>query len=214
VDHEIVGVVADIRGTSLRGDPGRRYYTPLAQGGDAGAVVFAVRARGDPASLAAVARREILQAEPGLRVRDARPLTSLVRESILPEILVASLAGVAGFLALALAALGLFGVMTYTIVRRTSEFGLRIALGARPEDVMRMVLRETMGLFLLGSAIGLPLALAAARLVRHQLMGVGLVDVPSLAAAVVVLGASAALAGYRPARRAAGIDPQIALSRE
>jgi predicted permease len=214
VDHEIVGVVADIRGTSLRGDAGRRYYTPVAQGGEAESIVFVVRTEGDPGALAAAARREILETEPILRVRNALPLSTNVRESILPEIIVASVAGAAGFLALGLAALGLFGVMTYAIVRRTSEFGLRIALGARPEDVTRMVLRETMGLFLLGCAIGLPLAMAIARLLRQQLVGVGLVDLPSLAIAVAVLGASASLAGYRPARRAAGIDPQVALSRE
>ena len=102
-----------------------------------------------------------------------------------------------------LAAFGLYGVMSYTIVRRTGEFGLRIALGARPGDVTRLVLRESLSLFLVGAAVGLPVAVGAVRLLRGQLVGVGLVDPPSIAAALLVLAASAAAAGYRPASRAA-----------
>jgi ABC-type antimicrobial peptide transport system permease subunit len=166
---------------------------------------------GDPAQAAAAARREVLAANSLLRVRSAQPLSNLMRDSIMPEILLASLGGVAGGLALALAALGLYGVMTYAIARRTTEFGLRIALGARPSDVTRMVLRETMVLFLVGTAIGIPMALGVAALLRHQLVGIGLVDPPTLIIALVVLAASAGLAGYRPASRAGRVAPQTAI---
>jgi ABC-type antimicrobial peptide transport system permease subunit len=112
---------------------------------------------------------------------------------------------------LVLAALGLYGVMTYATVRRGSEFGVRLALGARPGDVTRMVLRESLTLVAAGAVLGVPAALGAARLVRHQLVGVGVVHVPTLAGALLVLGATAAFAGYRPARRAALVAPQTAL---
>jgi predicted permease len=209
--YTIVGVSADVIGRDLRAGPTRRLYTAIAQGGGGGLVVFELRIAGDPARLADAARRAVLAADAALRVRAAQPLAALMRESIAPQRVVASLAGVAGGLALALTALGLYGVMSYTIARRTNEFGLRMALGARPWDVTRMVLRETMGLVALGAAVGLPAALGAAQLLRHQLVGVGLVDPPTLAAALAVLVVVAAAAGYRPASRAANASPQSAL---
>jgi predicted permease len=209
--YEIVGVVADVTGQNLHSAATRRYYTAIAQGGVGGHIVFELRMAGDPALAASAARREILATNSLLRVRSAQPLSNLMRDSIMPEILLASLGGVAGGLALALAALGLYGVMTYAIARRTTEFGLRIALGARPSDVTRMVLRETMVLFLVGTAIGIPMALGVAALLRHQLVGIGLVDPPTLIIALVVLAASAGLAGYRPASRAGRVAPQTAI---
>ena len=212
---EIVGIVADVRDHSLRDDPARRFYLAFNQRTDSGGGVnFELRTAGDPARVAALARREVLASDPSLRVLDAEPLTVLMRQSIAQERLLARLAGVAGVMALVLAALGLYGVMTYTIVRRTREFGLRMALGARPSDVTRMVLRETMTLFAVGVALGLPAALGAVRLIESQLVGVGVVDPLTLATALLVLGASAALAGYRPASRAAHVAPQIALRQE
>ncbi len=209
--YEIVGVAADVTHGSLREAPSRRFYTPLAQD-ESGWVVFMLRTAGDPARAAAAARREVLAADPALRVIDSQPLATVVKRSVAGERWVARTAGAAGGLALVLAALGLYGVMTYTIVRRTSEFGLRIALGARPADVALQVLRETMLLVLLGTAIGVPAVLGAARLLRHQLVGVGLVDPPTFAAALAVLAASAALAGLRPASRAGRVAPQVALA--
>jgi len=209
--YTVVGVAADVTGRSLGAGPIRRPYTAIAQGGGPSLVVFAIRTTGDPARLADAARREVLATDASLRVRAATPLAALMRESIAPQRIVAYLAGVAGALALALTALGLYGVMTYTIARRTSEFGLRMALGARPWDVTRMVLRETMGLVVVGAAVGIPAALGVARLLRHQLVGVGLVDPPTLAATLAVLATVAAVAGYRPASRAAQASPQSAL---
>jgi predicted lysophospholipase L1 biosynthesis ABC-type transport system permease subunit len=209
--YQVVGVVSDVTDHDLRAAPARRLYYAMAQGAATAGVSFAVRTTGDPARAAAAVRREILAADPSLRVSDARPLTTLMRHSIARERLVARLAAVAGGLAALLAALGLYGVMTYAIARRRGEFGIRLALGARPADVTQLVLRESLTLFAVGAALGLPAALAAARLVRHQLVGVGVVDLPTLGVALLVLGATAAVAGYRPASRAARVAPQSAL---
>ncbi len=208
---QVVGVVADVTDHDLRAAPARRLDMAAAQAHDAGDVVLAVRTAGDPARAEAAVRRAVLAADPALRVLDAQPLAALMRRSIAEERVVARLAGVAGGMAVVLAALGLYGVLTYAVVRRGSEFGLRLALGARPADVTRLVLRESLTLFAVGAAAGVPAALAAARLVRHQLVGVGVVDAPTLAGALLVLGATAAAAGYRPASRAARGSPQAAL---
>jgi len=114
-------------------------------------------------------------------------------------------------LALALAALGLYGVMMYATLRRTSEFGLRMALGADAGRVRSMVLGEAMALVLGGTLVGVPLAILATRLLRNQLYGVSLVDPPSIAVALVVLAVSAAVAGFVPASRAARVGPLEAL---
>ena len=142
------------------------------------------------------------------------PLTTLMRQSISQDLLVARVASVFGLLALGLAALGLYGVMTYTTLRRTGEFGVRMALGAEGAQVRRMVLREAMTLVAGGALVGVPLALVGTRLLRSQLFGVGTVDPPSIAAALVVLAVSAAVAGYLPAARAARVGPTEALRAE
>jgi len=119
-----------------------------------------------------------------------------------------------GVLALVLAALGLYGVISYAALRRTSEFGLRVALGAEPVNVTVMVLGEALLLTAVGVAGGVPVALAGARILRSQLFGVGLFDPLSLAGAVLVLAASAALAGLIPALRASRVAPLEALRAE
>jgi predicted permease len=212
--YQVVGVVADVKVQTLRTEPTRRFYTPAAQD-EASGFTFVLRTRGAPgAGLALAIRREILAADAVLRVGRAEPLADRVSRSMEAERVMAQLAATAGGLALVLSLLGLYGVMTYTTVRRTGEFGLRMALGAGPAELTRMVLRETMVLLAIGALIGVPAAIAAGRLLRSQLVGVGVVDLPSLAAALGVLAASAALAGYRPASRAAHVQPQVALSRE
>jgi predicted permease len=210
--YEIVGVAADTRDHELREAPPRRLYLPVHQAGPLPSQLnFELRASGDPAALTAAARRELTAANGSLLVLDNVPLTRLMRLSISQDLLVAQVASFFGTLALALAALGLYGVMMYATLRRTSEFGLRMALGAEPRTVGRMVLGEAMRLVLGGAIVGLPLAVAATRLLRNQLFGVGALDVPSIAAALVVLALSATLAGWLPARRAARVGPLEAL---
>jgi ABC-type antimicrobial peptide transport system permease subunit len=172
---------------------------------------FELRATGDPATLVAAARRELTAVNSSLLVTDNDPLALLMRISISQDLLVARVASFFGTLALALAALGLYGVMMYATLRRTSEFGLRMALGAEPRRVRRMVLGEAMALVLGGTVLGVPLAIAATRLLRNQLFGVELLDLPSIVVALAVLAASAAIAGYVPATRAARVGPLDAL---
>jgi predicted permease len=213
--YEIVGVVADTKDHDLRGAPVRRLYLPIYQSGPLPTQLnMELHSSGDPAKLVTAARNELRAVQPSLLVLDNNPLTQLMRQSITQDLLVARVASFFGALALALAALGLYGVMTYATTRRTSEFGLRMALGAEPRTVGRMVLGEAMALVAGGTIIGVPLAIAATRLLRNQLVGVGLVDLPSIAIALAVLAGSAALAGYLPATRAARVGPLEALRTE
>ncbi|MGH7551893.1 MAG: FtsX-like permease family protein, partial [Longimicrobiales bacterium] len=215
-NFEIVGIVSDIRGHTLRDEPSRRIYFPLARSheGAALSLSFELRSSGDPATLVAPARRAIEQVNASVRVLSASPLANLVRQSMTQDRLVARVISFFGVLAMALAALGLYGVMTYGAVRRTSEFGLRVALGASKRGVRRMVLREALALVALGALAGLPLTLAATRLLRNQLFQVAPIDPLSFAIALAMLTASAALAAYIPARRATRIGPMVALRAE
>jgi ABC-type antimicrobial peptide transport system permease subunit len=134
-----------------------------------------------------------------------------MRQSISQDLLVAQVASFFGTLALALAALGLYGVMMYATLRRTSEFGLRMALGADAPRVRQMVLGEALALVAGGTVMGVPLAIVTTRLLRNQLFGVSVVDPTSIAIALAVLAVSAAAAGYLPATRAAHVGPLEAL---
>jgi predicted permease len=214
LSYEIVGVVRDVTDHGLRDDPAPRAYFALEQGDDQPFYyTLEIRTR-DPARLAEAARREMLAENAALSVISAEPLTVLMRQSISQDRLVARVTGFFGVLALCLAALGLYGVMAYTTLRRTSEFGLRMALGAQPATVSRMVLGEAMTLVAGGVLIGLPLALFATRLLENQLFGVALFDPVSVGVALVVLTASATVAGYLPAARAGRVGPLVALRAE
>jgi predicted permease len=213
--YEIVGIVADVQEQGVREPPSRRLYLPMVQLRELpGGFRLEVRAAGDPARLILPIRHALHAADASLSGVSVDPLTDLIRDSISQDRLVAQVVSCFGILALVLAALGLYGVMAYATMRRTSEFGLRMALGAEPGDVSRMVLREAMLLTTGGVVIGLPIALAATRLLEGQLFGITLVDVPSIALAIIVLGASPAIAGYLPARRASRVAPLVALREE
>ncbi|HEY2896165.1 MAG TPA: ABC transporter permease [Gemmatimonadaceae bacterium] len=209
--YEIVGVVSDVEEQNLRADPTRRLYISSFQIPETpGKFSLEVRTTGDPARLGETLRRSLATVDPALSM-DVQPLTTLIQDSISQDKLVARVVSIFGILALALAALGLYGVMTYATTRRTSEFGLRMALGAEPGNVQRLVLGEAMLLVAGGVMLGMPAALGAMQLVKHQLYEIGLLDWPSILVALIVLSASAALAGYVPARRAARVGPLVAL---
>jgi predicted permease len=213
--YEVVGVVADVKDHELRGEPVRRLYLPIYQSGELPTqLTFELRTNGDPATLVTPTRNELRASHPGLLVLSNDPLAALMRLSISRDLLVATVASLFGIVTLSLAALGLYGVMTYATTRRTSEFGLRMALGAESRVVGRMVLGEAMRLVIGGAVVGLPLALAATRLLRNQLYGVDVLDAPSIVVALLVLGLSAAVAGYLPAARAARVGPLEALRSE
>jgi len=210
--YEVVGVVGDTKDHELRQIPARRVYLSAYQAGPMPLeLTFELRATGDPTQLLAAVRRELSSVNASLLVLSNDPLTTLMRQSISQDLLVARVAGFFGALALGLAALGLYGVMMYATLRRTSEFGLRMALGADGARVRGMVLGEALLLVAGGAVVGVPLALAASRLLRNQLYGVEAIDLPSIAGALGVLAASAAIAGYLPAARAARVGPLEAL---
>jgi predicted permease len=209
---EIVGVASDVQQSSIRDEPERRFYFPMAQMRELPTTFrLQVRVTGDPARLTLPIRRAILAADPSLSLTSVDPLADLTRDSISQDRMVAKVVTFFGALALVLAAVGLYGVMAHSTTRRTTEFGLRMALGADPGDVTRMVLRESMVLVIGGVLIGLPAAILAMKLVQTQLFGVKLLDPPSILFAVGALAVSAACAGYLPARRASRVAPLQAI---
>ena len=161
--------------------------------------------------LIADVRRAITATDAALTGDDIETLASLMRASIGQERLVARLATGFGALALLLAGIGLYGVLTYAVTRRTNEIGLRVALGAQQQDVVRMVLGDALKLVLVGILVGAPLAMAATQLLRNQLHDVHPADPIAIGTALVVLTACAVVAALVPARRAARLDPLAAL---
>jgi len=211
---EIIGVLADVRDHALTAPPERRFYRPFLQfqiGGEPATLNVAIRTAGDPAKAIAAVRDALKATDPQLATDYINPLSSLMMESISQERLVARLATAFGALALLLAAIGLYGVLTYAVNRRTNEIGLRVALGAQRQDVIRMVLGDALKLVLIGMVIGAPLAIAATRMLRSQLHDIRPADPASLLFALLVLTMSAIVAAMLPARRAARLDPLAAL---
>jgi ABC-type antimicrobial peptide transport system permease subunit len=178
-------------------------------------VVLAVRTDhpSQAAALTAAIRHEVREFGRDIPV-ETSTLIDAVNETLTQERLVAMLSSFFGLLALLLVSVGLYGVMSYTVTRRTAEIGIRMALGARRADVLWLVLRETLVLLLAGAALGLPAALGAGRLISSMLFGLTPADSVTIVAAVAFLLAVATLAGYLPARRASRIDPMTALRYE
>ena len=209
-DYMIVGVARDIKYLDVREEPEKQVYLPLAQN-----VVFArnivVRVSGEQQQTASAVRSALRTLEPNLPVRWTTTLADEVSDSLVVEHAVAQLASFFALLALLLSAIGLFGSISFAVSRRTSEIGIRIALGAERSGVVGMVFRDTATLLLWGVLAGLPLVLLAGKLIRTLLYGVSDSDPMILLGAVLLLVATAAVAGYLPARRAASVDPTVAL---
>jgi len=216
----VVGVVGDVNARGLRTPSARELYIPVLQLPSPSSLdmpfgfYLEVRAAGDAAPVMVPLERALRAADPSLAVLSVDRLSDLVGSSVVEDRLVARVVTSFGLLALLLAGIGLYGVISYAAARRTSEFGLRIALGAEPGSVTRLVLGEALLLTGAGVVVGVPLALGLARLVRGQLYGIGLFDPPSVAGAVLVLVLSASLAGYIPALRASRVAPLEALRAE
>ena len=147
-------------------------------------------------------------------LKGIKTLSEQVEQSLIRERMIAMLSSFFGLLALALACIGLYGVMAYTVTRRTNEIGIRVALGAARRSVVWLVLQETMLLAAIGVGIGLPAALASTRLIRNLLFGLEPTDPWTLLVSTLVLALVAAAAGYLPARRASRVDPMVALRSE
>ena len=213
--YEIVGVVKDTRTQSLREPDTRLLYLPLTQPRDRlGRLTLALRADDQPAELANSVSRELRAAGPDILLTNVATLSEQVDQSLVQERLVATLSLFFGLLALLLAAIGLYGVMSYDVARRTHEIGIRMALGANAGQVVRLVLRETLRWVAAGLALGLGAAWAATRWLESLLFGLKPHDPLTIGLAALVLLAVAGVAGYLPARRASRVDPLAALRHE
>jgi len=209
----IVGVVGDVRQFSLAARPQPEVYAPLAQWPlDELSVV--VRSPAPEATMLAAARDVVHQLDSSLPVYDARPLSDLVRESIAERRFYATLLGSFATLALVLAAVGIYGVIAYSVQQRRRELGIRIALGASWSQVVAMVMRQGMALTLLGAGVGLACAGLLTRVLRGQLFGVSATDPLTFLAVPLLLIVVAAVACLVPARRAISVDPASALRAE
>jgi predicted permease len=213
VVREIVGIVGDVRDVALGQDPGPMMYVPFAQAPFWGANLV-VRSALSPSSVATAIRQEVGKLDQELPVTDVATMPDILEASLAQPRFRTFLLGLFAAMALVLAATGIFGVISYSVSCRTNEIGVRLALGASRSAVLRMVLRETLVLTFVGMAIGVPSALAAARLVGHMLFDVSPHDPGTLAAVAVALASVAILAGYVPARRAMRVDPMVALRYE
>jgi predicted permease len=215
-DLEIVGVVGDVKYDNARTAPGHTAYRPILQiqDSDAYSSTLEIRTAGEPTAAAPMVRGAIRQVDPKLPVFGVTSLREQLSGALQQEKLIAELVSFFGLLALSLACIGLYGVMAHGVVRRTKEIGIRMALGAARRRIVWMVMRETMLLVLMGIAIGVPVALGAARLISNQLFGLSPADPLTLIVAATVLIGVASLAGFLPARKAAKVNPLIALRYE
>jgi len=215
VDYEIVGIVKNIKARSLGEDLRPVLYRSLDQSisGDPSVMGYSllVHTAGDSASVAAAVRQTIHTMDPTLAIFNAETIEEHLHEALFLPRLAGTLFGIFGFLGLLLASIGLYSVMSYSVSRRTQEMGVRLALGAGPGDVLRLVLRQGLVQLGVGLAIGLVLALLLARGLQVMLFGVGTADPAVFAAVVAVLVVSGVAACLIPARRATRVDPMAAM---
>jgi putative ABC transport system permease protein len=212
--RRIVGVVADVRGRAVSEAALPIVYVPHAQHPDVFLPSLIVRSALAPAALTAALRDRIAAYDPQLLVQRIRPMGEVVSGALSRPRFNLLLVGTFALLGLSLAAVGIYGVVAFLVAQRTREIGIRVALGARGGDVIRLVMREGMAPVLIGGAAGLAASALATRALRTMLFGVTPLDAVSFLAAPALLAAVALLACYVPARRAASVDPLMALRDE
>lgn len=209
-DIEVIGVVKDAKYGDLMEEPKPMAYYPYSQSINY-LSNFEVNFSGDPGVIVAETRRAIKEVNRDIPIVEAVRMSEHVGRSLVQQKLIARLSSFFGLLALLLACVGLFGIMSYSVARRTNEIGIRMALGAGRGEVLKLVMREGLAPVLIGVAIGLPAAIAGGRLITSLLFGLTPADPLTICVATLLLLAVAALAGYLPARKASRVDPMIAL---
>jgi putative ABC transport system permease protein len=207
----IVGIVRSIRHRGLDLDPAPEYYLPLAQRAESG-MILTVRSGQDPRTLTLAIRREMQSIDPDQPIANVRTLEDVTAESIAPRRISMVLLGAFAGIALLLASVGIYGVISYLVVQRTHEIGVRIALGAQRGDVLRLVVGHAAKLIGIGILIGLVLAFLSTRLLSTLLYNVGAFDAATFLFVTIALAAVALLASYIPALRATRADPMLALA--
>jgi len=210
---EIVGVVPDGKYNSLGEASKPAVYTPLYQD-YSGTVTLVARTRGDPRQVLAALRAEVQKLDPSISVYAAKTLKEHMGTSLFPARMAAMALGSFGVLALILAAVGIYGVMSHVVAERTREIGLRMALGAQLSDVQKLILRQGMVLAAIGSVCGLVIAFGGAHMMKSMLYGVSSSDPITFTSVALLLLGIALLACWIPARRASRVEPMIALRAE
>jgi putative ABC transport system permease protein len=213
-DWEIVGVVGDVKLLDLAAEDSPEIYLPYTQSGSPSWMFFAVRSPTELGSLITSVRNAVREEVPDEPLYDMRTMEERVAASTAPRRLNALLLGIFATLALILAAVGTYGVIAYSVAQRTHELGIRIALGADRQDVLKLVLGQGFALTLLGVAIGLTGASALTRYLASLLYGVRPTDALTFFGLALLLTAVSLLASYLPARRATKVDPMVALRYE
>ena len=210
----IIGVAVDSKYQGINEKPIAMAWFPYTQVGSVGAMHFELRVAGQPASILPRVRQTVAGFAPDLALLQPKTQQAEFDETISSQRLLARLSLAFAVLAIALVATGLYGTTSYHVTRRTSELGIRMALGAERGRLLWMVLRESLALSVAGIALGVPAVLASSRLLTSLLYGLAPTDVPSIAMAVMGILAIGVLGAFVPARRAASVDPIVALRYE
>jgi predicted lysophospholipase L1 biosynthesis ABC-type transport system permease subunit len=209
---EIVGIVRDAKYNDLREPAPPTMYVPYLQNaGSVGSANFEVRTAGDPSGAIGGIRDVARQLDPGLPVTNLSTQLEQVEQRFTQEKVFAQACTLFGGVALLLASIGLFGLMSYSVERRTNEIGIRMALGAQRMDVLRLIMSDSLWLVTIGLGVGLAAALAASHFISTLLFGVGATDLWTLVSVTFVMVLVSGLASYLPARRASLVNPMVAL---
>jgi predicted permease len=212
--RQIIAVVQDARDRGVREASPPMVYTPYLQQAERGPMTFVLRTVGPPVSVAAQVREQVRALDRSLPVMQLMTLEARIGESLVRERLMAHCSSAIGFLALLLTSIGLYGVLSYMVSRRTAEIGIRMALGAQASGIRRLIMNEGLTLAMVGVAVGVLAAFGLTRFAESQLYGITPTDPMTLSVVCLALIGVALLASYIPARRATNVDPMVALRHE